>query len=487
MRDLSGDGDGNSGSSPSRPASVLLVTIWELGEAAGPLVMAPLSEALGRYAVLNGANAVFVAATALAARSSSVGQLVAARVLTGLAVATNVLGPAVVGDIFPRERRGAALSLLYLASLAGGAVAPLVGSAGAHALGWRRVVALTAALAAACELLFLTCFRETYSVAILRRRRQAANKAAGCAAPSSSKTVPVCDDEGPRAPLPETAVRASSSSLSELAKLRDAVLRPAVVLCGSGVLLALSLFGSVAFAFFYVMSTTLSDILVDIYGLSPVAVGLCYTANCKSPPFFSFDFFTRVRFETPDRYPPTYSYRLGHQRRGLQPHPRPHLRAHARRPRRRRQARVPAAALRRGRLRAAARRRRLRLVRGAAPAARLPALGGVPDGHGADAGHAPRHGLRRRRLRPVRGLGPDRRHRHALPDGHLPAADDRPAGRPVWPRLGIHGPGRPQPAPGPDPGPVASVRRALEEVFQVHTRCMNSVQIPTCGRSQGDE
>lgn len=37
------------GSNPSRSASVLLVTIWEMGEAAGPLFLTPLSEVFGRY------------------------------------------------------------------------------------------------------------------------------------------------------------------------------------------------------------------------------------------------------------------------------------------------------------------------------------------------------------------------------------------------------------------------------------------------------
>ncbi|KAK3092208.1 hypothetical protein LTR53_019642, partial [Teratosphaeriaceae sp. CCFEE 6253] len=38
------DLDGSSGHQSTSTASVLLVTIWELGEAAGPLLIAPLSE-----------------------------------------------------------------------------------------------------------------------------------------------------------------------------------------------------------------------------------------------------------------------------------------------------------------------------------------------------------------------------------------------------------------------------------------------------------
>ena len=55
-------------------------------------------------------------------------------------------------------------------------------------------------------------------------------------------------------------------------------MRPAVVLFGSGVLQAMSLFGSVTFTYFYVMSTTLPDILQDIYGLSPAATGFAFVS-----------------------------------------------------------------------------------------------------------------------------------------------------------------------------------------------------------------
>ncbi|KXX75947.1 Polyamine transporter 3, partial [Madurella mycetomatis] len=248
---------------PSKSASVLLVTIWELGEAAGPLLIAPLSEMFGRYPVMNAANLLFVAATVLAATAASVPQFVVARMLTGLAVASNVLNPAIVGDMFPSERRGSALSLIYLAPLVGGAIGPLVGSAVAEEYGWRAVVWMTVVLASACELLFLTCFRETYKLAILRRR--AARMAGRAGGPGKTFKTAFDEAEGVR-----------DAGTAGWKKLRDAVLRPAIVLFGSGVLMAMSIFSAVVFTFFYVMSTTLSDILQEIYGLPAVAVGACY-------------------------------------------------------------------------------------------------------------------------------------------------------------------------------------------------------------------
>lgn len=227
---------------PSRSIPVLLVTIWELGEAAGPLLIAPLSEIFGRYPVLNACNILFILATALAASSTSVPVFVGARALTGLAVATNVLAPAIVGDMFVREERGGAVSLIFLAPLVGGALGPAIASAVAEAAGWRRVMWMSVALATVCETLFLVMFRETYKVAILRRRAKRLGLAEGV----------------------------------DLKGLRDAVLRPAIVFGGSGVLMAMCFFGSVVFSYYYLMSTTLSEILLEVYRLPQVEAGFCF-------------------------------------------------------------------------------------------------------------------------------------------------------------------------------------------------------------------
>ncbi|KAL2158175.1 hypothetical protein VTH06DRAFT_4743 [Thermothelomyces fergusii] len=245
---------------PSKSASVLLVTIWELGEAAGPLLIAPLSEMFGRYPVMNGANLIFIGASVLAATAESVPQFVLARMLNGLAVAVNVLNPAIVGDMFASDERGGAMSMLFIAPLAGGAFGPMIGSAVADRYGWRAVIWMTVVVASACELLFLSCFRETYKVAILRRRA----KRLRLHAAGSGKTF-------------KTAFDRDEDGVFAWRTLLDSMLRPAIVLCSSGVLMAVSLFSSVVFTFFYIYSTTFADILTDFYDLSPVAVGSCFT------------------------------------------------------------------------------------------------------------------------------------------------------------------------------------------------------------------
>jgi MFS family permease len=241
---------------------VLLVTIWELGEAAGPLLIAPLSEMFGRYPVINACNVLFIAATALAALSQTTGVFIAARCLTGLAVATNVLGPAIVGDIFAPEQRGTAMSLIMIAPLIGGAIGPAIAGAVSQTLGWRQVVWMSVLLAGCCEVLFLFFFRETYKVVILRRQVE--------------KTRSSTDIDGIKTEL-DIHEEATPSLLVSL-------LRPAEVLFSSIVLMGISLVGAVVYSYFYVMSTSLPDILEEIYGLSPAQSGGAFMFFSKSSP-----------------------------------------------------------------------------------------------------------------------------------------------------------------------------------------------------------
>lgn len=245
VADLS-DGEG------SKSASVLLVTIWEFGEAAGPLFIAPLSEIYGRYPVLNVANILFIGTIVLSALCQSTTLFIVTRALTGVTVTSNVLNPAIVGDMFASDERGTPMSIIAMAPLIGGAVGPAISGAIAQSLGWRQVLWMSAALATACEILFLTCFTETYKVPILKRRAARLREETG---DFSLRTAFDSDEE------------------KKSRRMWESVMRPADVLFGSGVLLSLSLFGSVAFAYYYIMSVTLSDILQDIYKLSPALTG----------------------------------------------------------------------------------------------------------------------------------------------------------------------------------------------------------------------
>lgn len=259
VRDLDGK-DGQHGvtttsTDPSRYASVLLVTIWELGESAGPLFIAPLSETFGRSPVLNVCNTLFVIITLLSALSPTTPLLILCRALSGLVVSSNVLNPAIIGDIWEPENRGSPMSLVSLAPLIGGSVGPALAGAIAEQFGWRWVLVISALLIGSAALLTMTCFRETYKTAILKRRARRLQAS------------------GESTSFSEAADRELSQHDSS--ELLESIVRPFYVFGSSGVLMCLALFGSMAFAHFYNISTTLPNILETDYGLSPKATGSC--------------------------------------------------------------------------------------------------------------------------------------------------------------------------------------------------------------------
>ncbi|KAF2480130.1 putative major facilitator superfamily transporter [Neohortaea acidophila] len=248
VKDLEGHRD--------KSASVLLVTIWELGEAAGPLFIAPLSEIFGRWPTYNAANALFVVGILISVFSQSIDLLIFSRFLTGCAVATNVLNPAIVGDMFPSENRGSAMAAMMLAPLIGGAMGPTVAGGLAQATGWREVLWLAIGLAGVCELAFILFFRETYKPTILRRRAARLRRETG--------------DDGYK-----TAFDREGTDSSTMTVLK-AMARPAKVIYSSSLLQILSIWGALVFAMFYVFSTSLPDMLQDLYDFSPALTGVSF-------------------------------------------------------------------------------------------------------------------------------------------------------------------------------------------------------------------
>ncbi|KAJ5404338.1 hypothetical protein N7509_004209 [Penicillium cosmopolitanum] len=239
------DLDGSAGTK----SAVLLVTIWELGEAVGPLFIAPLSEVFGRYPLLITLNLVFVMATIFAALSPSSILLIVSRALMGMSTASNVLSPAIIGDIFEPEQRGSAISLITFIPLIGSNLGSAVSGIIMEKLGWRAIIWISVVLTSICQLLLVTFFRETYKVSILKGREARLG--------SEKKRI----------------------HRVVLADLLGCIMRPAMVLLSSGVLAALALFGSIIFAHLYVVATTLPVILKDTYGLSATATGLSFLAN----------------------------------------------------------------------------------------------------------------------------------------------------------------------------------------------------------------
>lgn len=124
----------------SHTKATFVVSIFILGFAFGPLILAPLSEIYGRVPVYNSCNILFLTFTILCAVSQNTDMLLAFRFLAGFAgVATITCGSGTIVDMMPPEKRGASMSIWSLGPLLGPVVGPVIGGYLVEGAGWRWV------------------------------------------------------------------------------------------------------------------------------------------------------------------------------------------------------------------------------------------------------------------------------------------------------------------------------------------------------------
>ena len=131
--------------------STLLVSIWELGEVVGPLFIAPLCESFGRLPTYHAANIAFILFTVAAAESTSMGMLIAMRFFLGMTVASTVINPSIVGDMFEESQRGKAMSLMGMIPFVAPCLGPTIGGFVAEVEGWRWTFWVIAIIAGMCR------------------------------------------------------------------------------------------------------------------------------------------------------------------------------------------------------------------------------------------------------------------------------------------------------------------------------------------------
>lgn len=118
----------------------LVVSIYLVGYAFGPLLLAPLSEIYGRLWVYHISNVFFIIFTVACAVAPSLGSLIAFRFLAGSAGSTPlVLGGGSIADLYSRETRGSKIAIFSLGPLLGPVIGPIAGGYLAGAAGWRWV------------------------------------------------------------------------------------------------------------------------------------------------------------------------------------------------------------------------------------------------------------------------------------------------------------------------------------------------------------
>ena len=113
--------------STNQPMSSFVVSVYLLGFAFGPLIVAPLSELYGRLPLYHGCNILFVISNVACALAPSLPSLVGFRFLAGSAgCAPLALGAGTIADVITPESRGLAISIWAVGPVIGPVVGPYV-------------------------------------------------------------------------------------------------------------------------------------------------------------------------------------------------------------------------------------------------------------------------------------------------------------------------------------------------------------------------
>lgn len=125
----------------------LSVSAYIFGFAAGPLLVWPLSGRVGRLPIFRAGTALLALLNLLCAFAGSIHVLIALRFLAGIAGSTPMtLGPATIIDLFRKEERSKALSLMAAGGVCGPVLGPTLGGFVAQAIGWRGCFVMLASI-----------------------------------------------------------------------------------------------------------------------------------------------------------------------------------------------------------------------------------------------------------------------------------------------------------------------------------------------------
>lgn len=115
-----------------------VVSVYLLGYAFGPLILAPLSELYGRLVVYHSCNFLFVIMTVTCALSRNMNMLIAFRFLAGtFGSCPLTLGGGSIADMIIQEKRGGVMAIWALGPLMGPVIGPVAGGYVTQAIGWR--------------------------------------------------------------------------------------------------------------------------------------------------------------------------------------------------------------------------------------------------------------------------------------------------------------------------------------------------------------
>ncbi|KAL8996588.1 MAG: hypothetical protein Q9169_003927 [Polycauliona sp. 2 TL-2023] len=248
--------------------SQMVLSIFVLGYAVGPLFLGPLSEIYGRVPVLQLANLWYLIFNTACGACRNKQQMIAFRFLSGLGgSAPLAIGGGVLSDCWKAEQRGRAISLYSLAPLLGPAIGPIAGGFITEYSTWRWAFYATSIADALIQLSGLFFLRETYPAKLLHTKAKKLRQETGNEALHSEYEHP---------------------ERSLYTVLKNAIVRPFRLLGTQPIVQVMALYAAYLYGLMYLLLSTFPVLWtgqyhesVGIAGLNYISLGVGFTLGAQ--------------------------------------------------------------------------------------------------------------------------------------------------------------------------------------------------------------
>ena len=241
--------------SDSPELAAFVVSVYVLGFAAGPLLLAPLSELYGRNIVYHSCNVFFVGFLVGCALSPTLNALIVFRFFSGVFGSCALSnGGGTIADMIVQEKRGAAMAAFSIGPLLGPIIGPVAGGFLSDAEGWRWVFWLLVIIGGLITIVMFIFARESYAPVLLQRKVNRLRKETGN-------------------PLLRSKLDAGLSSADYF---KRGIIRPLKMLVFSPICVIFALYMAVVYGFLYLMFTSITPVFLENYGFPANTVGLVF-------------------------------------------------------------------------------------------------------------------------------------------------------------------------------------------------------------------
>jgi DHA1 family bicyclomycin/chloramphenicol resistance-like MFS transporter len=140
----------------------LTLSLYLLSLATAQLLLGPLSDRFGRRPVVLGGLTLAVVAALAAIATTSIGALIAMRIVQAVGASTGVvIGRAIIRDLYERDHAAAMIGLVTTAMVIAPMISPLIGGVLDTAFGWEAIFVFIALFSGAVLLWAMFVLPET--------------------------------------------------------------------------------------------------------------------------------------------------------------------------------------------------------------------------------------------------------------------------------------------------------------------------------------